>query len=127
MNVDIKYEGDIYLQVSNDLIELADLITEEGGVSVAQKKNEPELRAKDSGLTIGLAIAGLALTGVQTAISAAQYWQSEHPKYKLSIYLEDKTYILDNSNKEEVDRILKIISLLPTDITQNIEIKISRK
>ncbi|MBD2691572.1 hypothetical protein [Anabaena catenula] len=127
MNVDIKYEGDIYLQVSNDLIELADLITEECGVSVAQKKTKPESGAKDSGLTIGLAIAGLALTGVQTAISAVQYWKSEHPKYLLSIYSGGETYILDNTNKEEVDRIFKIISLLPTDIIENIEIKISRK
>lgn len=127
MNVHIKFEGDIYPEVSNDLIELADLIAEECGVSVAQEKKEPESGAKDSGLTIGLAIAGLAFTGVQTAINAAQYWKSERPKYLLSIYSGDETYILDNTNREEVDRILKIISLLPTDITQNIEIKISRK
>lgn len=127
MDIRIKFQGDINQVISNDLIDLAELITEDCGVSVTQEKKKPEPGVKDSGLTIGLAIAGLALTGVQTAINAAQYWKSERPTYLLSISSGSQTYTLDNANKEEVDRILKIISSLPNDITQNIEIKISKK
>jgi hypothetical protein len=127
MKIHIKFEGEINQETSIDLIALADLISEECGVSVVQEKQKPAPGVKDSGLTLGLTIAGLALAAVQTAISVVQYWKSERPQYILSIYSEAGVYTLDNTNREEVDRIIKIISSLPQDITQSIEIKIYKK
>ncbi|NET55587.1 MAG: hypothetical protein F6K47_05275 [Symploca sp. SIO2E6] len=127
MNISITFKGETNQETSSELITLADLISEECGVSVGQEKQKPDPGVKDSGLTISLAIAGLALTAAQTAISAAQYWQSKRPQYVLSIYSEAGVYTLDNANREEVDRIIKIISSLPESNTQNIEIEIYRK
>ena len=127
MKIHIQFEGEVNQETSSDLIGLADLISEECGVSVVQEKQKPYSGVKDSGLTIGLTITGLALAAVQTAISAAQYWKSERSKYVLSIYSEAGVYTLDNTSREEVDRIIKMISSLPQDITQDIEIRISKK
>jgi hypothetical protein len=127
MKIHIKFEGETSQDTSNDLIALANLIFEECGVSVVEEKQKPNIGVKDSGLTLGLTIAGLALTAVQTAISAAQHWKSERPQYVLSIYSQAGVYTLDNANREEVDRLMKMISSLPQDITQNIEIKIYKK
>ena len=127
MNIHIQFDGETNQKTSSDLNALADLISEECGVSVIQKKQKSSPGVKDSGLTIGLTIAGLTLAAIQTAISAAQYWKSERPRYLLSIYSEAGVYTLDNASGEEVDRVIKIISSLPQDTTQDIEIKISKK
>ncbi|NES18257.1 MAG: hypothetical protein F6K41_04830 [Symploca sp. SIO3E6] len=127
MNIRITFEGETNQETSSDLITLADLISEECGVSITQEKQKPYPGVKDSGLTVGLTIVGLALAGAQTAISAAQYWQSQRPQYALSIYSEAGVYTLDNVNREEVDRIIKMISSLPQATTQDIEIQIYKK
>ncbi|MEM1393185.1 MAG: hypothetical protein AAGG00_07785 [Cyanobacteria bacterium P01_H01_bin.150] len=127
MNIRIQFDGETNQETSSDLNALADLICSECGVSVVQEKQESYPGVKDSGLTIGLTIAGLTLAAVQTAITAAQYWKSEHPKYMLSIYSQAGVYTLDNASGEEVDRMIRMISSLPQDTIQDIEIEISKK
>ena len=127
MNIRIQFDGETNQKTSYDLNKLSDLISEECGVSVENEKQESHPGVKDSGLTIGLTIAGLTLAAVQTAISAAQYWKSKHPQYILSIHSQAGVYTLDNASGKEVDRIITIVSSLPQDITQDIEIRISKK
>ena len=128
MNIRIQFDGETNQETSSNLNALADLIWEECNVSVKQEKQKSYPGIKDSGLTISLTIVGLTLAAVQTAITAAQYWKSEHPQYVLSIYSQTGVvYTLDNASREEVDRIITMISSLPQDTIQDIEIKISKK
>ncbi|GJD22630.1 hypothetical protein RIVM261_075860 [Rivularia sp. IAM M-261] len=129
MDLHIKFEGNIDSEVSEDLKYLDTLITDDYGFSTRQEIQKNQSGEKDSGLMVGLTIAGVALTGIQTVITAAQFWQSQckNTKYILSIYSVDKIYTLDNANKEEVNRILQIINQLPVDVREEIEIKVSRK
>jgi hypothetical protein len=127
MQFQIKFDGNINPEISEDLKELEQLMKDDYGIVSIPEKQKPQIGVKDSGLTIGLAIAGLALTGIQTVIAAIQYWQSQRPKYTLSIICRDEIYILNNANKEDIDKIMKAIHYLPNSITEEIEIKISKK
>ncbi len=128
MRVTIRFEDEATLETSNDLIKLANLIEKECDVSVTQEKQKFQQGVK-SRLTTRIAIIGLVLTTFQTIIGVAQFWTSENSKYMLKIYSEDNVliYTLDNTNREEADRITSIIGSFPPDVTQNIEIRILKK
>jgi hypothetical protein len=127
MDTYINFEGSITEETSHDLNQLANLLEQDCDVSVKLDKQPIQPGVKDSGLTIGLTIAGLALSGIQTLIAAILYWESKQNKYSLSISLENKTYIVDNIKQEETERILSEILKLPSNITETIEIKVVRK
>ncbi|MDJ0510724.1 MAG: hypothetical protein QNJ64_15935 [Crocosphaera sp.] len=129
MKVSIRFEDEATLDTSNKLIELANLIEQECGVSVIQEKQEFQQGVKGK-RTTAIAIAGLVLTTLQTIIGVAQYWKSEHPECMLKIYLnaDDAPYILDNkTSREEADKVTSIIVSCSPDVIQNIEIRISEK
>lgn len=53
-------------------------------------------------LTLAIAIAGLALSGVSTLVSVLAFWQSRKAKYSVSIPTEEATYEISNLGKEAV-------------------------
>jgi hypothetical protein len=127
MDARIKFEGNITEESSYDLMQLANMIEQDCDLSVKLDQQTVQPGVKDSGLTIGLTIANLALTGIQSLISVLLYWESKQKKYSLLISLGKITYSLDNIKQEEADRILSEIAKFPNTVTDRIEIKITRK
>ncbi|MGF2040486.1 MAG: hypothetical protein RMZ43_035170 [Nostoc sp. CmiVER01] len=127
MDTYINFEGNITEETSYDLEQLANLIEQDCDVSVKLEKQLIRPGVKDSGLTIGLTIAGLAVSAVQTLIAVISYWESKQNKYSLSISLANKTIIIDNLKQEETEQILSEIVKLPSNVTEKIEIKVTRK
>ena len=101
------------------------LIEEECGVSVIQEKEEFQQGVKSRRTTAIF----IALTTLQTIIGAAQYWKSENPKYIFHIYSDTNVLLctLDNTSREEAERVTSIIGSCPPDVTENIEIRILEK
>lgn len=127
MDVNIEFEGSITDEISYELNQLGDLIQQECDTNVEFNKQELKPGVKDSGLVIGLTIAGLALSGVQTLISALQYWESKQQKYSISISLGNKKYYYSNIEKEKADELLAKIRQLPENVLEKAEIKIVKK
>ncbi|NEO51943.1 MAG: hypothetical protein F6K54_01860 [Okeania sp. SIO3B5] len=128
MRVNIRFEDEVSKVTSNKLIELADLIKKECGVSVIQEEQELQQGVKGK-RTTAIAIASLVFTTFQTVIGAAQYWKSENPKYIFHIYSNTDVLLctLDNTSREETDRVTSIIGSCPPDVIENIEIRILAK
>jgi hypothetical protein len=126
MHLKIKFDGDANFEVSNDLEELEQRVEEDCGITLIPEKQTSPSGTKDGGLTIGLAIAGLALTGIQTFIAALQYWQSQKSNYKILIRCGNEIYSFDNARKEDIAKIVQAIRYLPND-AEEIEVEISRK
>ena len=81
---------------SYHLINLADIIEEECDLPVKRNKDAPQPGRKDGGLTIGLTVAGLVLTGIGTLVTALSYWKSQQPKCSISITRGNVTLVIDN-------------------------------
>ena len=128
MDTYITFEGNITEDDSYNLKQLAQLIEEECDLSVQIKKQEAQPGIKDGGLVIGLMIAGLAFTAIQTLISALQYWESKQNKHSLSITTFDnqvkkRTLSINSSSDVQV-----IVSQLQNESTIDyVEIKITEK
>ena len=57
---------------------------------------------KDGGLTIGIALAGLALTGIGTLVSVLSYWKSSKPQYVVKINAGDTTYTVKSTDPKDI-------------------------
>lgn len=109
---------------SYDLDELASLIIDECDTKVKLVKAEPVEGVKDGGLTIGIAVVGLALSGISTLIAILAYWQSQKPKYSASITLGNKVISIENITLEQLQM---IADEKPESQNQQLEILISQK
>ncbi|RWX48368.1 hypothetical protein VT98_11623 [Candidatus Electrothrix communis] len=97
MNAYISFEENVAsAERSSHLIKLADLIEVECDLSVKRNKSAPQQGEKDGGLTIGLTVAGLVLTGIGTLIAALSYWKSQQPKCSISITRGNVTVVIEN-------------------------------
>lgn len=130
MDTYITLEGNITEDDSYSLKQLAQLIEEECDLSVQIKKQEAQPGIKDGGLVIGLMIAGLAFTAIQTLISALQYWESKQNKHSLSITTFDnqvkkRTLSINSSSSQDVQ---VIVSQLQNESTIDyMKIEITKK
>lgn len=130
MDTYITFEGNITEDDSYSLKQLAQLIEEECDLSVQIKKQEAQPGIKDGGLVIGLMIAGLAFTAIQTLISALQYWESKQNKQSLSITTFDnqvkkRTLSINSSSSQDVQ---VIVSQLQNESTIDyMKIEITKK
>lgn len=97
MNAYISFEESMASgETSYHLINLADLIEKECDIPVKRIKDAPQQGRKDGGLTIGLTVAGLILTGIGTLVTALSYWKSQQPKCSISITRGNVTIVIDN-------------------------------
>ncbi len=98
--VEIQPRGSLSEQCLDDLTELAnDLI--EAGLSVEPATVTVPGR-KDGGLTIGISLASLALSGISTLVGALAYWKSTRPKYSVTIKQGDTTFQVTNLDQAEI-------------------------
>jgi hypothetical protein len=107
------------------LNQLATLITDECNLPVRIEKDQIKQGVRDSGLVIGLTIASLALTAIQTLIASLQYWESHNPKYSFSIKIGNQTLRLRGFSKSQVDEVIRLMQI--TSPETNIEIRILKK
>jgi hypothetical protein len=62
--------------------------------------------AKDGGLTIGIAIAGLALKAIKLGLDLVKQWADARPKYTVKIAVGDATVEGRNLDEATVTRVL---------------------
>jgi hypothetical protein len=127
MDAHISFEGNVTDEVSYDLEKLAYLIEQDCDLSVNREKQAPQAGVKESGLIIGLTIAGVALSGIQALFAALSYWDSQQKQYSLHISWGNKTFYFENIQRQEIDKFLSDIAELPHSKTQGVDIKIIRK
>jgi len=138
MKAYIKLEGDVTAQDSLYLKELANLIEKECDLPVEIEKTDPQVGVRDSGLAIGLAIASLTFTGIQTFFTTLQYWESKQqngkPKYSVLIIVHTRTgkerHLLKNLSAEKVIELQEIIrqhQLQPSVEDEYIQVQISKR
>ncbi|MGB3509844.1 MAG: hypothetical protein WBA93_11485 [Microcoleaceae cyanobacterium] len=119
MKAYIKLEGDVTAEDSFYFKEFANLIENECDLSVETEKTEPQLGVRNGGLTIGLNIASLTLTAIQTLFSTLQYWESRQRngelglKYSVLVIVYTRTckerHLLKNLSAEKVVELQEII------------------
>lgn len=61
--------------------------------------------AKDGGLTIGLTIVGLALSGITTLLSCLSFWKSTRPDFTITVQRGDATITVKNLDQKEAKRL----------------------
>ena len=94
MNACIKLEGEITEEDCYELKQLAHLIEKECDVYVKPEQQATQHGVKDSGLMIGMTIAGLALSGIQTGTPSKKKFTRKkniHYLYTLIIRLLNLT------------------------------------
>lgn len=126
MDVSISFEGAITEDDSYHLKKLAQLIEEECDYSVSLETRESEAGIKDGGLAIGIAMASLALTAIQTLVSVLQYWESRQSQYSISITIDangqQKRFLMKNLSLEEIQSLLSEINSQPHQGTVSVKI-----
>jgi hypothetical protein len=126
MDVRISFEGATTENDSYHLKNLARLIEEECDCSVSIETREAEVGIRDGGLAIGIAIASLVLTGIQTLVSVLQYWESQQSQYSISITVDangqQKRFLMKNLSLEEIQSLLSEINSQPHHGTVSVKI-----
>ncbi|MDB9429747.1 MAG: hypothetical protein ACK4XH_05630 [Microcystis sp.] len=119
MNININLQHEVTSEDSYELEYLAMLIEKECNLTVKQEKLESLSKVKDGGLTIGIAIASLALSAVGTFISVLAYWQSQKPRYSVSMTIGTQTYTIENISPQQIENIQTTIAQLQSSSTQS--------
>ncbi len=103
MNAYISFEENAASgESSYHLINLADIIEKECDLPVQRNKNAPQQGVMDGGVTIGLTVAGVVLTGIGTLVAALSYWKSQQPKCSISITRGNVTIVIDNISPDQL-------------------------
>lgn len=106
MKATINFESEHQAQDSISLDELAILIMEDCKLSIKKETMPPKPGTKDGGLTIGLAIASLAVSAINTLISTLNYWRSQHPEYSIKISQGDLQITIDNITNKDINALI---------------------
>lgn len=116
MDARIRFGRNLHPKNDQDIARLHGLIERDCGVSVEREQTPGEIGQKDGGLTIALAIAGLALSGVSTLIATLSYWKSKIPKCSISVTRGETTLSIDNLSPKKVERLISDQSVNPDEI-----------
>lgn len=85
MNLQITMPTADSTQASYELKALADFIETEGDISVDRTTAPSPPGTKDPFIVTAIAVAGLGFSAIATVISVLQYWQSQRPKYSITV------------------------------------------
>lgn len=102
--VTIKFASTATVEDSLDLQELKNLLEKELGKTVTDVVAPPQSGIKDGGVLLGLTIAGLAFTAIGTLIQVLSYWQSQKPKYMITMKRDDITIQISDLSQEEMEQ-----------------------
>ena len=101
MEIRIAFLDEVTPEDSFALDELAeDLFRSDIGHEV--EKSATRHGRKDGGLSLAIAIGGLAISAIGTLISALTFWQKSRPAYKLNITRGPVTFAIENPTPEQI-------------------------
>lgn len=124
MEIEIRFDGKVNQETSNHLNGLSNAISNSCDVIPDEIRETIEHGQKDSGLILGLTIAGLALSAMDTLINVLTYWQSQQTKYSVEFSIEGKTYTLESSSLKGLH---KALSSAEKEFTPKVQILIGKK
>lgn len=124
MDAIIQFMGSVDEEDSYALDELAEALAQDGLTNQLEKSPTRRGR-KDGGLTIAIALAGLALSAVGTLVSVLSYWKSTRPKYNVSISRGEVTIAIENSTPKQVQE--TIAKLTKSQAQTNTIVQITTK
>lgn len=125
MNVHIAFEESTTEEDVYNLEQLAALIEDECNLAVKIERSEIQQGERDGGLAIGIAVVSLGLTAIQTLIGVLQYWESQKPKYSLSISINNQVFLIENLSRTQIEKVIK--KLQGESPMSSIEVKILKK
>jgi hypothetical protein len=119
MNIEINYAESVTEDTSHDLRVLSDTIVKNCDTQIQIIRQIPETGQKDAGLILGLTIASLAFSAIDTLINVLTYWQSQRTKYSVSFSIKGKKYSLESHSLKDIKT-----ELLNLQQTTNPKVKI---
>ena len=122
MDVDIILRGTLDNTASDDLRELQGYTDDADIASQQVTIDAPHVKEP---ITIGLAIASLAVSSISALISAVSLWNSQHPKYAVTVHAGDNSYQISNLGKADLAAIVERLRKLPEG--QAVIMRITRK
>lgn len=122
MDVRISFEKVLTDEDSFQLQKLGTTIQSRCHIPVDIERQNISQGERDGGLVIGLTFASLGLAAIQTLISLLQYWESQQPKYSISIVFADQTFLIENLSQKQVDNMIERMKY--KSLESEIEIKI---
>jgi len=123
MKAYIEFDGVVDAVDSYYLSQLAELIEKDTGLSVQRNEAETQKGVK-ADLVTGLAIASLALSSVGTLITVLTFFESQRPKYSISVTHEDAEVSIENIKRDEVQSLVSKLNLEKS--SSDIRILVSR-
>ena len=120
MNAIVSFTSSLNEEDSFELVQLGNLVESDCDLAVQIQRQDSAAGAKDGGLAIGLAIAGLSVGAVGALISVLAFWRSTRPRYSVSMARGDTTFSIDNLHSGRFERMI-------SNDDSDIEILISRE
>lgn len=105
MTLDIVPAGPVDLEMMYDLGELGGQL--EAAELPAQRATATVPGAKDSGLTVAISLAGLAVSAMSSVLSVLTYWSSQRPRYSLTIQAGPKTLQVSGLDRAGIQALLR--------------------
>lgn len=122
MQVDIVPSGTLNLEMMRDLGELSDELQEAG--LAANRAGATLPGTKDGGLTVAIALAGLAFSSISSLISVLSYWSSRKPSYTLTLEAGSKQLTISQLDKAGVQSALRELESI--DSSSQVLIRVAR-
>lgn len=105
MEIDIVPSGGVDLEMMRDLGDLCDSLK---AVDVPVRPSLAQVPGvKDSGLTIAIQAAGVAISALSALVSALAYWSSRKPRYTLTVQRGSLTLEASQLDKAGVQTLLE--------------------
>jgi len=124
MNVLVQFANTVTEFDSLQIKKIANAIQKEGKATVKCITSQTEQGKKDSGLILGLTIAGMAISTFDVLITTLTYLESKQPRYSITVHLGNTDYSIDNIPEE---KLLPFKEKLEKDITPEMKILIANK
>lgn len=83
------------------LIRLQELISDNSTLKV--KVESEKIEGAKGDLATTLEIIGVVFTGISTLLDIIEFWQSQYPKYSVTMKLGDNTFSKENISKKEFE------------------------
>jgi len=114
MDIDIVWACEVTAINSWELDKLAHDLELDSDVTILRQKAPQKPGQKDSGLIIGLTIAGLVISSIDTLFNILSYRLLKTGKYSASFELDGSTYTVEGYSAEDISRMRnEIIKLNP--------------
>mgnify|MGYP001824335653 CR=1 FL=1 len=98
MDVSVSFRGTLQVEDARELEELAAALADDDLHPESTRVMVPGVN--DGGLTVGIALAGLALSAIDTLVSSLHFWLSTRPRYSATIKRGEATYTMSGLDRK---------------------------